>query len=443
MKVNNTYKNIWTISYPIILGSLATTVLNITDTAFLARVGEVELGAMAIAGVFYFVLVMIGVAIGTGSQILMSRRAGENNREEIGKLFDHTFIILLGISTIMLLFVLFLSPAFFEMLLSSPNVLKACNDFMGIRGWGLLFTLTAIAFRSFFIGISYTRIITYSAVIMMLVNIVLDYVLIFGHYGFPKMGIKGAALASVIAELVSVLYLVIYSAIKNEIKHFNLFRFIDLKKARFNAIFHLSSPVILQNTLSMSAWFLFFVIIERMGEHELAISNIIRATYMVLMTPIWGYASATNSMVSNLIGQGLETEVKGLVKKIIKMSLLTTLALFGVTFISPEWLLRITTSDEILIADSIGTYYIIIAAMFLFSVSVILLSAVSGSGNTKAAMVIEFINILIYMIYVYLCAVVLQSTIEWVWFSEIIYWILMGLLSLIYLNNRKWKHHEI
>ncbi len=443
MKVNNSYKNIWTISYPIILGSLATTVLNITDTAFLARVGEVELGAMAIAGVFYFVMIMIGVAIGTGAQILMSRRAGENKTEEIGKLFDHTFIILFGISTAMLLFVLFFSPAFFEMLLSSPNVLKACNDFMGIRGYGLLFTLTAIAFRSFFIGISQTRIITYSAVIMMVVNIALDYVLIFGHFGFLEMGIKGAALASVIAEFVSVLYLIVYSAIKNEFKIFNLFRFVDLQKARFKAIFRLSSPVILQNTLAMGAWFLFFVFIERMGEHELAISNIIRATYMILMTPVWGYASSTNSMVSNLIGQGREGEVKELVKKIIKMSLVTTLALFAVTFISPYWLLKITTSDELLIADSIGTYYTIIAAMFLFSVSAILLSTVSGSGNTRAAMVIEFINIFIYMIYVYLCAVVMKSSIEIVWFSEIMYWGMMGFLSLIYLNNRKWKHHEI
>ncbi len=81
----------------------------------------------------------------------------------------------------------------------------------------------------------------------------------------------------------------------------------------------------------MSAWFLFFVFIERMGEHELAISNIIRATYMILMTPIWGYASATNSMVSNLIGQGREDEVKGLVKKIIKMSVVTTMVLFAIT----------------------------------------------------------------------------------------------------------------
>ena len=193
----------------------------------------------------------------------------------------------------------------------------------------------------------------------------------------------------------------------------------------------------------MGAWFLFFVFIERMGEHELAISNIIRATYMILMTPIWGFASATNSMVSNLIGQNKIHEVKLLVRKIVNLSLLTTTCIFIVSFISPQWLLRITTSDTTLIDDSMGCYYIIIGAMFLFSVSVILLSAVSGSGNTKAAMVIEFFNIAIYMIYVYLCAVVYKSSIETVWFSEIIYWVMMGILSALYLTTRKWQHQKI
>src|SRR5687768_4265033 len=94
MKVNTSFRNIWDISYPIILGSLATTVLNLTDTAFIARVGEIELGAMAITTVFYFVMVMIGIALGTGAQILMARRAGEGNQPEIGRLFDHSFLIL-------------------------------------------------------------------------------------------------------------------------------------------------------------------------------------------------------------------------------------------------------------------------------------------------------------------------------------------------------------
>lgn len=77
--------------------------------------------------------------------------------------------------------------------------------------------------------------------------------------------------------------------------------------------------------------------------------------------------------------------------------------------------------------------------MFLFSISVILLSTVSGTGSTKAAMVIELINILIYLAYVYICAIILKSSIEWVWFSEAFYWTMMGLFSYLYLKSGKWK----
>ncbi len=362
---------------------------------------------------------------------------------EIGKLFDHSFILLSALAIIAFFIAKYLSPGFFSYLLTSEAITKACNDFMGIRSFGILFTLATISFRSFYIGIGTTRVITYSSVLIMLLNVVLAYAMIFGKYGFPEMGIKGAALASVLSELAGLIYLVVFTASKHEFSHFQLFRFHDMKKSRLLSIFHLSSPLMLQNTLTIGSWFLFFVFIERMGEHQLAISNIIRATYMILMTPIWAFASTTNSMVSNLIGQGKIHEVNLLVRKIINLSIIITTAIFAISFISPQWLLRITTSDAQLIADSMGCYFIIIGAMFLFSISVILLSTVSGSGNTKAAMIIEFINIFIYMIYVYLCTVVYKASIETVWFSEIIYWVLMGALSALYLTTRKWQHQKI
>lgn len=443
MKVENTYKNIWQIAYPIILGSLATTVLNLTDTAFIARVGEVELGAMAITTVFYLVMVMVGISMGIGAQILMARRAGEGNHDEIGRLFDHTLLLLLSFAAISFLFTYFLSPWFFEKILRSELIIGAATEYMIPRSYGLLVSMAAISFRAFYIGISQTRIITYTSIIMLLVNVILDYVLIFGHYGFPAMGLRGAAIASVIAEVIAFIYLVVYSGLKHEFNHYRLFRFSDMKASRFYAILNLSSPVIMQNSLSMGSWFIFFVFIEHMGERPLAISNIVRSTYMVLMTPLWGFASATSSMVSNLIGQERAQEVKRMTGKIIILSFLTTLGVFCLSFLSPFWLLRLVTPDESLISDAIGTYYIVLGAMFIFSVGVMLLSTVSGTGNTRAAMVIELFNISIYLLYIYLCVFRYQSSIEVVWFSEIIYWVMMGTVSYLYLEFNRWKPKNI
>ncbi|MFM7054178.1 MAG: MATE family efflux transporter [Bacteroidota bacterium] len=439
MKVGINYKNIWEISYPIILGGLANTLLNLTDTAFVSRLGETELASMALTTIYYFVIVMIAISIGVGIQILMSRRAGEGDRDEIGKIFDHGFLILSISGFVFTMVMHFTTSTLFKNILSSQDVLDASMQYISTRSFGLFFAFTTIAFRSFFISIGNTKIITFSAVLMLCMNFVLDYMLIFGNWGAPEMGIKGAALASVISEATALLFLVGYSLKKHEFKEFRLFRFDTISLSRFRAIMNLSSPIVLQNLISMGAWFLFFVVIEHMGERELAISNIIRATYMIMMTPVWGYAAATNSMVSNLIGQGRQNEVGMLVKRIIKLALATSSVIFLLMVISPSTILGISTSDDSIISQSMGCYYIISGAMFLFSISVILLSTVSGTGSTKAAMVIEVTNILIYLAYVYICAIVLKSSIEWVWFSEGFYWTLMGLFSYLYLKTGKWK----
>ena len=100
MQVNSGYRDIWQMAYPVMLGSAAITVLNITDTIYLGRVGEVELGASALGGVFYFVMVMIGVAVGIGTQIQIARRAGEKIHGAIGEIFDHSLYIFLALSVV-------------------------------------------------------------------------------------------------------------------------------------------------------------------------------------------------------------------------------------------------------------------------------------------------------------------------------------------------------
>lgn len=438
-KVQATYSDIWKISYPIILGSLAQTILGLTDTAFLARVGEAELGASAIAGVFYFVLVMLGVAVGVGSQILIARKAGEGNNKEIGKLFDHTLLLLLALSLVLLLCLNFAAPFIFDSFLHSSKVKSAAIEFITYRCWGIVFVMIVTSFRSFYVGIATTRIITYSAILMTVLNIVLAYAFIFGKIGFPKMGIAGAGLASSISEAVTAIYLWLYTYFKKEFKKYELFAFREAKTEIFKSIMNLSSPVMLQHFISMGAWFLFFVFIEQMGEHQLAISNVVRSTYMLLMTPMWGFSAAANTMTSNLIGQQKSDEIIPAIKKIVTLSFIITSVLILFNLLFPELVLGIVTSDKNLIADSLGSYYVVCVAILIFCISLVVFSGVSGTGNTKIAMLMEFVNIFIYLLYAYVCVFILNTSIEIVWTVEILYWLLMGLFSIIYLNTNHWK----
>ena len=89
MKVQITNKEIWKIAIPIMLGNLAQTIINFTDTAFLGHLGVIELGASMLAGLFYFVFTTIATGFAIGIQIIIARRFGEGNKERVGVIFEH------------------------------------------------------------------------------------------------------------------------------------------------------------------------------------------------------------------------------------------------------------------------------------------------------------------------------------------------------------------
>lgn len=426
-------------AYPVMLGSLATSILNITDTAFLGRIGEAELGASAVGGVLYFVFAMIGISIGTGTQILIARRTGEKKDESIGEIFDHSLLILFGLSILLFLFLEFLSPVMLKLIIHSDKVMEASVRFLHYRAYGIFFVMIAAVFRSFYVGIAQPKVFGIYSFLMAVINMGLGYVLIFGEFGFPRMGIEGAGLASSLAELIALFYLFGYTAIKPGIRKYKIFNFADFHWRMISKIFNLSAPLVVQNLLSMGAWFVFFIFIEKIGQHELAISNIVRGAYMVAMTPIWGFSIAANSMVSNVIGQQKSDEVMHLLHRILYLTLLVTGIMALINILFPIAILRIFTVDEQLIRDSLGSFYVITLAMFFFSLAIVCISAVSGTGATKTALYIEIAAILIYMAYIYFATFIFDGSVEAVWFSEIIYWVFTGAASYYFLKSLRWK----
>ncbi len=421
------------------IGALATSMLNATDTAFLGRVGEVELGASAIAGVLYFALAMIGTSLGIGTQILIARRAGEKNDAEIGRIFDHSMVILFLLGLALFLLMFFISPFLLNLVIDSPDISKAAAEFMRYRSFGIIFLMIATAYRSFYVGIAKPNVFGWYAFIMAGLNILLCYLLIFGYGGFPEMGIAGAGLASSISEFLALLFLVAYTYLKPRVEKFNLFQFRKWNSDLSNRIISLSAPIIMQNLLSMGAWLVFFLFIEKIGAHELAISNIVRAAYMLSMTPMWGFSVAANSMISNIIGQMRKDDVMLLLHRILWLTFLCTVGMVSINVFFAKEVLEIFSSDAQLVQDSFGTFSVITIAMFFFSFAIVCISAVSGTGATKTALAIEVVAILIYLVYVYVTTFIISKKVETVWFSEVIYWGATGLASYIYLRGQAWK----
>jgi putative MATE family efflux protein len=437
------YGKIWQVSYPIILSLLAQNIINVIDTAFLGRVGEVELGASAIAGIFYIAVFMLGFGFSNGTQIMIARRNGEKKFKQIGSIFDQSvyFFILLGL--IIFLFIYFLSAPLLKVIVSSNNIFEASRAYLNVRVWGIFFAFGNLAFRALFVGVTKTKALGYSAIIMAVTNIIFDYLLIFGHYGFPEMGIAGAALASVIAEAVSLTYFIFYARIALDVNKCRLFRFPKINLVIIKSTLSISTYIMLQYFLSVATWFTFFAIIEQMGERSLAVSNIVRSIYMVLVIPIMGLSTATTSLVSNAIGEGFTDSVMQIINRIVKISLFSVIPFILLIWLIPEYLIRVYTNDQSLINDTLSSLYVISGAILIFAVAFIVFSGVSGTANTKTALGIEVVTLVFYIAFLYWVVILRNVDVAVAWTSEYIYMSGLSLFSYWYLIKGNWRQKKI
>lgn len=432
-------RTIWDIAWPIMLSLLAQNIVNVTDTAFLGRVGEIELGASAIGGLLYTTLFMVGFGFTTGVQILVARRNGEKNYLAIGRIFDNSFYFL-GITSLVLTFIVFFfGPALLKPFMASDAVFEASSTYLVYRILGLFFASAGLLFRSFYTGIAFTKYLSISSAIMAGVNVFLDYAMIFGHWGFPQMGIKGAAIASAISEVCALLFFVVITWHNSHLKQYALFKLVmpDMKIIR-NTL-GISVFVMMQFVLSLGSWFVFFMFIEKMGERPLAVSNIIRSLYLMLMIPGWALCSVTSTLVSNALGEGKSYLVIPIIKKIMMFSFAAMAITVSLAALVPRQAIAVYTNDLSLIEATVPSYYIILAAAFIFMVLSIMFNGVLGTANTKFALGIEATTLVAYLFFAWLIAVKLRLKIEYVWTAEFVYSSLIGVLSYWYLKKGNWR----
>ena len=254
-------RHIWNVAYPIFLGLLAQNIINVTDTAFLGHVGETALGGAAMGGLLYICIYTMAFGFSIGSQILIARRNGEGNYHMIGEIMWQGSAFSFAMAVIMLVLMFMFAEPMIRLFVNSESVYNATYEFFIWRMWGLLFSFINVMFRALYIGITNTKVLTMNAIVMALVNVFLDYAMIFGKCGFPEMGIKGAAIASVIAEASSLVFYIIYTRCKIDIGKYRLNRIGRFRPSIVLRILHISSFTMMQYFLSMAIWFVFFIAI--------------------------------------------------------------------------------------------------------------------------------------------------------------------------------------
>ncbi len=424
-------------------GTFVQFIVVLADGSFLSRVGGDDFNAAGIGGVMYVAFFMLGVGFASGAQILIARREGEGRYREVGSLFNHTLVGLLLMGVTLFVAFFFLGPVILGKTLKSEAIFVALDEFLHYRSWGFIVSFINLALVAFYVGVARTNILIWTTLITAGVNIVLDYALIFGNWGFPQMGVGGAALASLLSEITALVFAIIYTIFNPTIKKYCLLKFRRLYKNVIRRLFRISWPLMIQQFLSLAAWFIFFNLIEQLGSQELEASNVVRHLYFLAMVPIMGFSSVTKTFVSNLIAQKKLDEVVPAIKKIVTLSAAFTSFIVLMLLLFPHFFIGVINEDPNVVEMSISILHVVAVSLVLFSISTVLFNMISGSGDTRSALLIEFSIIVVYLFAASYVAVVRQADIQVVWYCEYIYFGLLGLVSFVYLKKGKWKTIQV
>jgi len=309
-RVQITNKQILSITLPIAAAIIVPQLNFVTNNIFLGQLGEQSLSVAGITGVYYLIFAVVGIGLNNGLQMLISRRAGENKIDAIGSLFSQGIRIAIVMAILGIIITTFVTPTVFGWSLKNPEDVKMAVSFLNIRIWGLFFLYLYQMRNALLVGTNQTKLLIYGTAAEAIANVILDYGFIFGKLGLPKMGFNGAAYASVIAEGMGLFVIFLVIHYKGIGKQLQLFKNWQWNKSNAVLILTQSAPLIGQHLLSIIAWEFFYILNEHHGSQAGAISNVMRNVFGFFGCVTWAFASTTNTMVSNIIGQGLESRVE-------------------------------------------------------------------------------------------------------------------------------------
>ena len=439
LRVKVDSRQILSIAMPITLAILVPQLNLLVNSIFLGHLSNQALGNAGITGVFYLIFAVAGHGLNSSMQSVFSGYAGSGKPEAFKTVLSQGIRISIQLSGLFILFTWFIAPFILQQV-SSPDSYPMEMSFLRIRILGLPFLFLFQMGNSFLISSLNSRFLMIGFLFEALVNVLFDYLLIFGKMGFPQMGFNGAAVASVIAEFTGMIVVFAVIFITGLKKKYSLLKCFSYNAVISKEIKKIALPLILQFIISLTTWLIFFLLIESKGPIAKAVSNTMRNVFGLAGVFIWAFAGTSNTMVSNLIGQGRKEMVIPVVKKIslwslgLCMVMICFLNLFPVTFFS------LFGQDESFLAEGVPVIRMVSLGMIFMSVSNIWLNAVTGTGNTRINLQIEIISISLYLVYTWYFMKLHYISLSIAWSNEFVYWVSILFMASGYMFSKKWMH---
>lgn len=432
------------VAIPISLGGFVQFIVVLTDNAFLSRVGMNVMNGAGLGSMLFITLIMLGIGLASGSQIIIARRNGTGLFEQIGQVFSNTLLLSIIMGIALLGLMLCTMTPLFNFLVESDEVRNYMSSYMSIRFFGMAVYMPALVITSLYMGIAKTRVLIYSTLITAGVNLGLDWMLIFGEWGAPKLGIRGAAIATVVAEILNLIFLIVYLRRDSIWQKFSIWKHLkSLSFSESGRILSLSAPIMGQQVAALATWTVFFMFIEKLGEKELMSSQIIRFMYMMVFVTIMGVSQTTKTYVSGLIAEKRQDQLNHVLLKLVLLNFVGMIIFSHGMLLYPNFITSIFSQDAEVLFLTKKSMFTVIFAFLIACFSSVFLNAVEGCGKTKIAMVIEIGASVSYLALTYYVTVVSPKPIYLVWMNDYLYFGSIAIASLLVLRFSNWKYVNV
>lgn len=415
----------------------------LTDASMIARYSTDAFDAVGNAGLLYITLYMCLVGMADGAQIIIARRIGQQKNDRIALLFQSAMAVLLILALGLFLILHYVLPQWIVYYSENKNIATLQGVYIHQRSFALFFSMITLGIQAFFLAKGKTWIVLVTAIIAAISNALLDYLLIFGNFGLPELGIKGAALASTISDGIAMLCMLCFLFFSQEKRQFKLLHFSKIDLQPFKELIRVGSPLMLQGFSALATWTLFFTWLEQKGTFDLTVSQNIRSIYFLAFVPIWGFAGTTKTYVSQYLGAKKNDLIPLIQKRIQLLTIIFLLCTFHGAIFYPETLIRMINPEEAYISKSADILRLISLSILLFGFISVYFQTIHGSGNTFHSMLIEFFTVGVYAIFCYLFIKIWNLDVFWIWMVEYIYFGILGFISITYLRKTNWQNKQV
>ena len=384
------YIRLFVITLPIAMQSLITSSLNMLDTMMIGKIGELELASVGIANQYYFLYSLLANSIPIGSGVLIAQLWGKKDTLNIKRTLSRSLFYNIILTLGFMILGLSLPGKIMSIFSNDPAVINIGIDYLKIVVISYLFTSITFTFASGLRSIGNTKLPMWGSFIGLIVNGVLNAILIFGLFGAPKMGIKGASMATLIARIVEFIIVVGIVYLKVDVLKLRFKDMLELSKSLSETLNKVTLPIFLNESCWAFGNITYTAIYASIGTSAAASIQICSTIMNLFMIVAFGLANAGVVIIGNEIGANREDEAISASKKISSLSVKISIVLAIVLALLAKPIVSFfNVSAEVKMAAQYILYIYALVMVFKVYNAVMIVGILRGGGDTTYGSILQ------------------------------------------------------